>query len=508
MTFEQYFGWQGRSRDEKLVRFLIGLAPRSPHRHYLLDPSRLDLEAGAVPSTGMACQLCAGVVGIEALKLLVDRGPLRAAPWYHQFDVYQGKWIRGRMHGGRHNPAFALKRSLGRRALARIRKQAANEEQSEDAKTRSEIERILERARWAPSGDNGQPWTFTIEGEEHVGVHLRVPEHDVYDQEGEFTKLSGGCLLETMRVAASEYGRGFQWSVRSQAPGEVELDVGLPRQRTGRDPRSDFVELRSVDRRPYQTTPLTHRQKKALQDALGDELEIRWLESLGDRWKMTRLACLATDIRMRIPESFDVHRRVIDFVRTHSATAIPVRSLPVDPILRRMMKWAFKDPRRVRAINRVAGTWLPQLEMDMIPGLASGAHFVVALRELPAPEQRTEAVLRAGMAIQRFWLEAARQGLSLQPSIVPISFGRCGAQRIPFTEDGAMRRQAEELGEQVRRIWPDRPLRGLMFAGRIGMPPSRMMPARSTRWPLEELLEKAESVDHGAADRTPAVRVA
>jgi hypothetical protein len=39
----------------------------------------------------MACDLCAGVTGTAVLKILLGRGPLRAAPWAMQFDAYRQK---------------------------------------------------------------------------------------------------------------------------------------------------------------------------------------------------------------------------------------------------------------------------------------------------------------------------------------------------------------------------------------------------------------------------------
>ena len=36
----------------------------------------------------------------------------------------------------------------------------------------STLERILDEARWTPSGDNSQPWRFEIRGADEVVVHL------------------------------------------------------------------------------------------------------------------------------------------------------------------------------------------------------------------------------------------------------------------------------------------------------------------------------------------------
>jgi len=88
MSFEQYFRLSGCSQAEMEQRFLHGLAPAAPYRSYLADPSRFDLERRRAPSIGAACQLCAGVVGIAAIKLFTGRGEVKAAPWHHQFDPF------------------------------------------------------------------------------------------------------------------------------------------------------------------------------------------------------------------------------------------------------------------------------------------------------------------------------------------------------------------------------------------------------------------------------------
>lgn len=123
MTFEQYFGWGERSDDEKALRFLVGLAPRLL-QDYLADPSRLDMAARRGPSTVMACRLCAGMAGTEALKLLLGRGRVRVAPTGMQFDAYRGKLAITRRPGGHRNPAQRLLLAIVRRRLKALQSPA------------------------------------------------------------------------------------------------------------------------------------------------------------------------------------------------------------------------------------------------------------------------------------------------------------------------------------------------------------------------------------------------
>ncbi len=115
MTFEEYFRLEGRSEDEQVLRFLLGLSPRMLQGGYLVEPGAVDLARHKVPSTPMACELCAGLAATEALKILLDRGPLRAAPWGLQFDAYRNKLVKTWRPGGNRNPLQRLALRMARK---------------------------------------------------------------------------------------------------------------------------------------------------------------------------------------------------------------------------------------------------------------------------------------------------------------------------------------------------------------------------------------------------------
>jgi len=94
----------GKSELQKAIRFLVGLAPALLHRHYLVDKSRANLKAKKGPSTIMACQLCASVAASEALKILLSRGKVWAAPHGIQFDGYRNKLSHTWRPGGNRHP--------------------------------------------------------------------------------------------------------------------------------------------------------------------------------------------------------------------------------------------------------------------------------------------------------------------------------------------------------------------------------------------------------------------
>jgi len=91
MSFEDYFKVEGCNPQEQYARFIAGLSPAMLQRGYLVAPEAVNFHERRGPSTMMSCDLCAGVMGVSALKVLLDRGALKAAPWAMQFDAYKQK---------------------------------------------------------------------------------------------------------------------------------------------------------------------------------------------------------------------------------------------------------------------------------------------------------------------------------------------------------------------------------------------------------------------------------
>lgn len=120
MSFDDYFGLKDCPEDELALRFMIGLSPAMLQRNYLVDPSRVNLAAKKGPSTAMACQICAGVAATEALKILLGRGKVLAAPRGVHFDAYRNTLVRTWRPGGAKNPIQRLMRWVAKRQLKQM----------------------------------------------------------------------------------------------------------------------------------------------------------------------------------------------------------------------------------------------------------------------------------------------------------------------------------------------------------------------------------------------------
>ncbi|BBL34198.1 hypothetical protein Nstercoris_00429 [Nitrosomonas stercoris] len=120
MSFEQYFCLEGHTEQEMLIRFLLGLSPAMLQNGYLVDPSQVNFLQHRGPSTVMACQLCCGLAATEALKILLGRGEVAAAPHGYHFDAYKNKFVKTWRPGGNRNPLQQIGLGIARRMFARM----------------------------------------------------------------------------------------------------------------------------------------------------------------------------------------------------------------------------------------------------------------------------------------------------------------------------------------------------------------------------------------------------
>ncbi len=348
------------------------------------------------------------------------------------------------------------------------------------------ITQILDLARWAPSGDNVQPWRFEVIDDSHLVVHGEDTHQTragcVYDLDGHPTQMSLGALLETLSIAATGFGLRAVVTTRSSGPDETQpvFDVNLvPDASTIASPLIGAIPRRSVQRRPFKARALTAEEKQALEAAVGAGYRLRWFEGAAAKWRLARLMFRSAKIRLTIEEAYEVHRKIIAWDRRYSVDRVPDQSLGADTVSLKLMRWAMQDWRRVQFMNRyLAGTWLPRLQMDLLPALLSGAH--VAIVRDSAPLSLDDHV-EAGRRVQRFWLTATRLGLQKQPEITPLIFSRFAREGRVFTQAP----HALELAQAVRRAAEHvigKDLAQVVWLARVGEAPAAVSRSQRRSW--------------------------
>lgn len=127
MTFDRYFDFSDQMNEaEKFAAFLTGMTPAATHRGSI-DMSCVNVKERTGPSVGLACHLASGVIAGEVVKILMGRGRLYSAPYFHQFDVYKNIYVRKRLWGGNRNPLQIYKRRRLANFLHQVLAEAAHE---------------------------------------------------------------------------------------------------------------------------------------------------------------------------------------------------------------------------------------------------------------------------------------------------------------------------------------------------------------------------------------------
>ena len=348
------------------------------------------------------------------------------------------------------------------------------------------IERILDLARWAPSGDNTQPWRFEVLGEEHVLVHgFDTRDHCVYDLDGHASQLALGALLETMTIAASTEGRTTRTQRRPDAPEAQPLFDVYFQQQDGLAPDflAPYVEKRVVQRRPMSTQPLSAEQKQTLAKEIPDGYEVVWYEGLSQRWRLAKFMFDNAKVRLTIPEAYSVHKSVIEWGARFSDDKIPEQAVGVDPLTARFMRWVMASWARVNFVNKwFFGHVPPRLQLDFLPGVSCAAHFALISSQ---PLRTIDDYLAAGRCLQRFWLAATRLGLLIQPEMTPVIFTRYFRHGLPFTRSRPAVERVATLNERLGILVEKYDIECLYFMGRVGVGP--MPISRSTRMAVARL---------------------
>ena len=349
------------------------------------------------------------------------------------------------------------------------------------------IQRILDLARWAPSGDNTQPWRFEILGDEHILVHgYDTRDHVVYDLDGHASQLAIGALLETMVIAASAEGRATSIQRRLDSPEthmlfDLRFNQEVDKQP---DPLLHCIKTRVVQRRPMSTQTLSVDQKRTLAHALPEGYDIVWFEGLGQRWRLAKYMFDNAKIRLTMPEAYEVHKSVIKWGAQFSSDKIPDQAIGVDPLTLRLMRWAMVSWKRVDFLNKyLLGHLLPRIQMDFLPGLRCGAHFMLLAAEPPAS---VDSYLSAGRALQRFWLTLTQLGWLIQPEMTPVIFCRYYRRHLPFTRVKSVAAEVGPLSKRLESLVGAGGIERIFFMGRTGKMPNPS--ARSTRKRVEELV--------------------
>lgn len=359
------------------------------------------------------------------------------------------------------------------------------------------IEHVLDLARWAPSGDNTQPWRFEIVDERSCIVHgFDTRRHCVYDLTGASSQIAVGAMLETARIAATALKMRAEIERLESDEEHPRFDLRLHADSSVRPhPLIPFITTRCTNRRPYSRRALTSAEKGALEESVGPSYTLLWLDA-EKRTELAKILYASALIRLTIPEAYEVHRSVIEWRAQFSDTKIPDEAVGLDPIGMALMRWVMKSWRRTYFVGRyLGGTILPRIQLDVLPGLYCAAHVLILAGR---PPEGIDDYVHAGGAVQRFWLTAAKLGLQHQPELTPLIFAGYSQNGVSFSADTKAHRIASRVCHRFGSLTSESKLARAVWLGRIGESPPPL--SRSLRMSVTSLLLPARDTLHQTRD--------
>ena len=504
MTFEEYFRFEDKkTEDDQLIQFLIGLSPAMLQRPYLVDETRVSFIEKRGPSTAMAVNLCAGMAETYALKILINRGEVLAAPYGLHFDAYRNKFKKTwRPFGNRGIFPKMMFKIAQKIVLAPT--QPINK--SDNLKP---IEEVFEYAKWAPSGDNMQPLRIEVLSELTCIIHgFDTRDHVVYDLEGNASKLALGSFIENCKIASQSLNYEFSVKLTTNKEGKepdhkeyclfptFALSLTPAKETLKQHPLFPYIKTRCVQRKRMGTKALSEFEKQKLTDILPKGFSIIWKETLAERWTVAKFMYGNATTRFSMKEGYDVHSKIMEFTpigqdtsaekncnSTFSKDKLPAKSLGIDPITIALTKWTLESWPRFRFLDKyLGGTTVPKLLLDVATSMKSCAHFVIIADDEP---KSLDDYLAASAAMQRFWLQATQLQLGFQPEQTPVIFSEYLRNNIDFTTNGFTKKNVTSIDKDFKELIGEENVKRAVFMGRLGR--SSTPTSRSVRLSLDEL---------------------
>lgn len=349
--------------------------------------------------------------------------------------------------------------------------------------TVAQITAIVDGARWAPSGDNVQPFSFQWDGTTLLIYEDAKRSHAFINTGNTASQMALGMCLANIEIAAEQWGWVPRWT--AGAPGEsvaqVTFEQGLVRDSS----LAAALRARTVDRRAYREDLISDRFAEEL---LG-QTENLWgiqFHLLDQPDQVKTLARINSGFESFLLGHKRMHADLFRWLRWSDADTertqdgMPVSTLGLNPLdalsLRLLARWSV-----ARLFNVLGFTKLAALRAKRIysRSAAFGAFSITNTDPL--------TYVRVGWLWQLMWLKLTSERWSLQPIMGHVLMAhRCKAfqgEGLTENERNRFEREAESLRD-VMGVPQHQTIACLFRIGRSLTP----VPARAPRRSLSSLL--------------------
>lgn len=351
------------------------------------------------------------------------------------------------------------------------------------------IETLLDAARYAPSGDNIQPWEFAVRND--VIELYNVPEKDLslYNFKQRAAYVAHGAAIENMEIAASHAGYRLDIKVFPDADNPnliARIKIGAktnPQKELGG--LAAAITKRATNRKKYKNNPLTDDEEQTFLDAI-EKASGAQVILIKEKDKKKQLARLLSTNERLVFENRYLHDFLFGHIRwtnkeaEDTKTGLILKTLELTP----PQEIAFKIFRQWTILNILNKFGISRMVARENAGTYASS---AALGAITLPNANPESYLNAGRVFERIWLSATTLGMSIQPLTGVAFLGeriRAGnTEHLSSKQVDILMRAYDEIRTQLSTP-KDKTLAFLFRVGFGGQPS-----AYSPRLPREKLIQ-------------------
>ncbi|HEV3245105.1 MAG TPA: nitroreductase family protein [Candidatus Paceibacterota bacterium] len=270
------------------------------------------------------------------------------------------------------------------------------------------LQRILNAAVQAPSGDNSQPWSFWVQGDT-LDVHIHPErDHPILNVEDRGTLVSLGAVIENITVAAG--AERLDADVSLPLDKETAAVVRFREETTEPHPLHKAIAQRHTNRGNYERS-LPAEKLAALLQVSCEGTRIVVVSDLAKIASLARAVSMMEEAALRSKPLHTLFFKSIIWDDRSNADGTPglyIKTtelpLPVQLLFRLIKFWPI-----MRFLNAVGFSEMAARSNAAVYA-SSGAMAAISIDHADAA-----SYVAAGRALQRLWLTATKEGLAAQP---------------------------------------------------------------------------------------------
>ena len=279
----------------------------------------------------------------------------------------------------------------------------------------NEIKKILEVAVNAPSGENAQPWRFTVKDNQIFIFNISKRDQSLYNFSQKGSLVAHGTLIENIVIATSQ--NGYKADI-SLFPDLQEPNLTAVIKLVETNPTEErfypFIKERATNRKPYENKKLNEGQKRSFLNAP---------EEVGGGGKIILVD--EEDKKRALGEAASVNERVMfDNQFLHNFFFNHINWTEEEEKEKRIGFYikTLELPPPARVLFKIIRYW-PVMKIFNLLGFAKMAAkgnaklyaTAGAFGAIVVDGDSSRDFINAGRLMQRVWLKATKMGLGFHP---------------------------------------------------------------------------------------------